>query len=59
MSSWRDFVWLMVAFVGTLAVLEAITRIFAFAEDQRQWFDLAATCVVVLLFVAWSRWRGE
>jgi len=57
--NWRVVLFLVVAVIGFTVLLEIITRIFALRGEQRLWLDIAGTCVVILLFVAWQRRRGE
>jgi hypothetical protein len=57
--TWRDVVSLMGACVGTMMVLEIITRIFVLRGEQRLWLDVVGICVFVLAFEGWQRWGGE
>jgi len=56
---WRDWLLLVVTCAGLVALLEIVARTFQFGEDQRGWIDVVGSCVAILLFAAWRRWRGE
>jgi hypothetical protein len=57
--TWRDWFLMVVACLGIVVVLEIITRTFELGGNQRGWLDVIGTGVVILMFAAWKRWRGE
>ena len=57
--TWRDWFLMVAACLGIVVILEIITRTFELGGIQRGWLDVIGIGVVILMFAAWKRWRGE